>query len=260
MDEFGLVGSRHHRHIRQAGEIGDVESARVRRAVRADQPGAIEGEADRQVLNRHVMHELVVAALQEGRIDGAERPVAFRRQASGKRHRMLLGNADVEHPLGKDRLHSVQSGPVRHGGGNADDFGVATRFLDQRVGEDTGIGGRVGLGLRLGAGDDIKRRNAMVLVVGRLGRRIALALLGHHVDEHGSVLHVANVLQDRQKMVEIVAVDWSDIIEAELLEQGAARPEVAAIFLRTPGLVVEERGQAARELLGHAPQRAIGAA
>ena len=122
MDEFGLVGSRHHRHIRQAGEIGDVERARVRCAVRADQPGAVEGEADRQVLNCHVVHELVVAALQEGRIDRAERPVAFCRQAGGKRHRMLLGDADVEHPLGKDRLHLVQSGSVRHGGGDGDNF------------------------------------------------------------------------------------------------------------------------------------------
>ena len=148
---------------------------------------------------------------------------------------MLLGDADVEHALGKDRLHPVQSRPVRHGGGDGDDFCVATRLLDQRVGEDTGIGGRVGLGLRLGAGDDVKRRNAVVLVVGRLGRRIALALLGHDVDEHRPVLHVAHILQDRQKMVEIVAVDRPDVIEAELLEQGAARPKVAAVLLGTAG-------------------------
>ena len=61
-------------------------------------------------------------------------------------------------------------------------------------------------------------------------------------------------------MVEIVAVDWPDVIEAELLEQGAAGPEVAAVFLGEPGLVVEKLRQAARELLGRAAQRAIGPA
>ena len=95
----------------------------------------------------------------------------------------------------------------------ADNFRVATRLLDQRVGEDAGIGGGVGLGLRLCARDYVKRGNAVVLIVGRLGRRIALALLGHHVDKHGPVLHVAHVLQDRQKVVEIVAVDRPDVIE-----------------------------------------------
>jgi hypothetical protein len=66
------------------------------RAVGADEAGAVDGEAHRQLLDRHVMHDLVVAALQEGRIDRAERLVAFRRQAGREGHRMLLGDADIE--------------------------------------------------------------------------------------------------------------------------------------------------------------------
>ena len=61
-------------------------------------------------------------------------------------------------------------------------------------------------------------------------------------------------------MGEIMAVDRPDVIEAELLEQGAAGPEAAAVFLRAPGLVVEELRQAARQLLADVAQRAIGAA
>ena len=206
------------------------------------------------------MHDLVVGALQEGRIDGAERSIAFRRQPRREGHRVLLGDADIEDPVGKDRLHPVEPGPLGHGGGDADDFLVAPRRVHQRVAEDAGVGGRVGLGLGLRAGDDVKRRHAVILVVGRLGGRIALALLGHHMDQHRSVLHLAHVLQDRQQMVEIVAVDWPDVIETELLEQGAAGPEVAAVLLRKAGLVVEKFRQAARDLLGRAAQRAIGAA
>ena len=39
------------------------------RAVGADQPGAVDREAHRQALDRDVVDDLVVAALQEGRID-----------------------------------------------------------------------------------------------------------------------------------------------------------------------------------------------
>ena len=66
------------------------------RAVGADQSGAVDCEAHRQALDRHVVHDLVVAALQERRIDRAERLVAFGRKTGGERHRMLLGDADVE--------------------------------------------------------------------------------------------------------------------------------------------------------------------
>ena len=125
VDELGLVGRRHHRHVRQAGEIGDVESAGMGRAVGADQPGAVDGEAHRQLLDRHVVHDLVVAALQEGRIDRAERLVAFGRQAGGEGHRVLLGDADVESAVGKARFEQVEPGAGGHGGGDGDDLVVA---------------------------------------------------------------------------------------------------------------------------------------
>ena len=38
VDEFGFVRRRHHHHVGQAGEIGDVERAGVGRAVGADEP------------------------------------------------------------------------------------------------------------------------------------------------------------------------------------------------------------------------------
>ena len=101
------------------------------RAVGADQAGAVDGEAHRQVLDRDVMDDLVIAALQEGRIDGAERLVAFGRQAGGEGHRMLLGDADVEGAVGERLLEEVEPVPRGHGGGDGDDLVVLARFLDQ---------------------------------------------------------------------------------------------------------------------------------
>ena len=101
VDQLGLVGRRHHHEIGQGGEIGDVEAAGMGRAVGADQPGPVDREAHRQILDRDVVHHLIVGALQEGRIDRAEGPHALRGEAGGEGHRMLLGDADVEHAVGE---------------------------------------------------------------------------------------------------------------------------------------------------------------
>ena len=99
--ELGLVGGRHDHEVRQAAEIGEIEGAGVRRAVGADEAGAIEREAHRQALDRDVVHDLVVGALQERRIDRRERLEAFGREAGGEGDGVLLGDADVEGAVGE---------------------------------------------------------------------------------------------------------------------------------------------------------------
>ena len=67
----------------------------MRRAVGADDAAAVEREDDRQVLQRDVVDQLVVGALQEGGIDRDDRLEPFAGQAGGEGHRMLLGDADI---------------------------------------------------------------------------------------------------------------------------------------------------------------------
>ena len=81
---FVLVRRRHHGHVGQAAQIGDVEAAVVRRAVSADEAAAIDGQQHRQVLYRHVMYQLVVRALQERRINRDDRLAAFAREPAAK--------------------------------------------------------------------------------------------------------------------------------------------------------------------------------
>ena len=98
------------------------------RAVGADQAGAVDREAHRQALDRHVVDDLVIAALQEGRIDRAERLVAFGRKTGRERHRMLLGDADVEGAVGEGLVEDVDAGARRHRRGDADDLVVLLRL------------------------------------------------------------------------------------------------------------------------------------
>ena len=69
-------------------------------AVLAHQARAIHAEDHRQVLHRDVVDDVVVGALEEGAVDGADRTDALRGQPAREGDRVPLGDADVEEPLG----------------------------------------------------------------------------------------------------------------------------------------------------------------
>ena len=73
-------------------------------------PGAVHREDDRQPLQADVVDDLVVGALQEGRVDRGDRARALEREPGGEQHRLLLGDADVEVALGHRRLEDVEAG------------------------------------------------------------------------------------------------------------------------------------------------------
>ena len=101
----------------------------MRRAVGADKAGAVHGEAHGQLLDRHVMHDLIIGALQEGRVDGAEGFQALGREAGRKRDRVLLGDADVEGAIGKLLLEQIDAGAGRHRGRDADDVSLRASLI-----------------------------------------------------------------------------------------------------------------------------------
>ena len=256
--QFRFVAGRHHHETRQAGEIGRVETASMGRAIGADQTGAVDRKADRQPLDGDIVHHLVVAALQEGRIDRAERLVAFRRHAGGEGHGMLFCDADIEGPLREGLAEEIQARPVGHGRRDCDDPLVVPRFLDKAFGKHACVARRIGLGLGLLAGDDVELGNAVILVSRVLRRRVALALAGDDVDQHRALMGVAHILQHGQQMVEIMAVDRADIVEAELLEHRPAGPEAPGVFLGPCGLLLEVTRQHLGQLLCGIAQGEVG--
>ena len=257
--QLHLVRRRHHHEAGQASQIGDVVGAGMGRAVGADQPRPVDGETHRQALDRNIVHDLVVGPLQEGRVDRGKGLHPLRDQPAGEGHRVLLGDADVETALGKALGEQVEPGARWHRRGDRDDLVVDFRFLDERLGEHLGVARRFGLGLHLGSGDHIELGDAVIFVGRGFGGRIALALFRYDVDQDRTrLLGIADVLQYRQQVIDVVAVDGSDVEKAELLEQGAAGDQAAGVFLGALGRLFDR----ARELLGQlAPQmahRAIG--
>ena len=202
-----LIGGREQAHVGDAPDVGDVVGAAVGGAVCADNASPIQRKHHRQVLQCHIVDHLVVATLQESAVDGHDRLEPLTGQAGGEGHAMLLGDADIEAAFREALGELVEAGARRHRRGDRDDLAVGLGLGDQRLGEHRLVGRRVGDRLALLAGDDVELDHAVILVGARLGRRIALALLGHDMDQDRLVeAAVAGVLQHRQQMVEVVKI------------------------------------------------------
>src|SRR5262249_61142374 len=108
----------------------------VSRASGPDESSAANHKTDRQLLNCHVVHNLVVGPLQEGRIDRNEWLVPLRREARREGDSVLLGNSDIEGSLRKRLGENVDASTARHRRGNGDDLVVLFGFLHQAFAEN----------------------------------------------------------------------------------------------------------------------------
>ena len=123
-------------------------------------------------------------------------------------------------------------------------------FGDQRVGEDAGVAGRAGRGALTCSPVTTLNLETPWYLSGRcLGRGVAVPLLGDDVDQDGAgVFGVPHIAQHRQQVVQVMAVDRADIVEAEFFEQRAAGEHAADVFLGALGGAFQAPG----EFLGHA--------
>ena len=164
MNKLRLIGGGHHHHIRQAGHISNVERPGMGCSVRAHLSGAVNGKTHGQVLQGHIMHHLIIGALQEGGINRTERLIALGCEPGGKGHRMLLGNADIKGAGGKGPAKQVEPGSAGHSGSHGNDLVVRFGGLDQTFGKNARISRSIGLGLGLRPRHHIKCGHAMIFV------------------------------------------------------------------------------------------------
>ncbi len=88
----------------------------MRGPVSPHQAAAVQRKHHRQVLQRHVMQQLVVGALQEGGIDGHHRHQPVTGHAGREGDGVLLGNAHIEVALRESLLELHQPRALTHGG------------------------------------------------------------------------------------------------------------------------------------------------
>ena len=212
-------------------------------SVVTDQAGAVHHERHVQLLQTHVVDDLVVGALQEGRVDRGHRLAALKRQAGGKQHGLLLGDPDVEVPIGQLALEDVQPGARVHRCGDPDHAFVATTLLNERLPEHLGVlrgrrlrdatladPARCRCRRRL-RGNAVRDRFGLggvpllhPLEPALLGRGKALALDGGAVDDHGTASG-QRLAQGASDRAYVVSVDHADVGEVELLPPQSRGPE-----------------------------------
>ena len=95
MHELGLVRRRQHAHVGHHAGVHQVEHAMVRGAVGTHDAGAVDGEDDIELRQRHVDDHLIDGALHERGIQRHHGFLAVCRQAAGETDSMLLANAGV---------------------------------------------------------------------------------------------------------------------------------------------------------------------
>ena len=135
MLQLVLVLRRADDHVRHDARVRDVEHALVRLAVIADETGAVDADRHRQRLQRDVVDELIERALQEGRVNVDDGLESRFRHSRGHDHRVLFGDADVEHALGEMFPHFDERGALEHRRADGHDLLVALHQIDERPGE-----------------------------------------------------------------------------------------------------------------------------
>lgn len=249
MHKFCLVGRRHHHKARQAGQKRHIEGSGMGRPVGPDQPRPIDGKAHREALDCHVMHNLIVAPLQKGRIDRAKGLHPARSQTGTERHRMLLGDPHIETPFRKPVMEQVQPRPVRHRRRDRNNPCIPLRLGDQALCKDLGIGRRVRRRLGLHPGQHIELRGRMAPVLRRLCRGIALALARQHMDQHRPRRPRLHRAQDGQQLIKVMSVNRADIGESQFLEQRAPDGHALQHLLRPPCALLQRFRQQRNETL-----------
>ncbi len=228
-----------------------------------------------QLLQADVVDDLVVGALQEGRVDRHHRPRALQGQAAGQQDRLLLGDADVEVAVGQLALEDVQAGAGVHGRGDAEHPLVALALATSALPNTSvywGIGLTGGTGRRptgrRAAGDRLRLGGVPLLhalQAALLGGGKALALDRGAVHDDGP-LGGQGLAQRAAHRADVVAVDDAHVGPVELLPPQTRRPEglerlldVGAEALEGGADAGRQLGQAALEVLAGVPQARVEA-
>ncbi|CAG9212845.1 hypothetical protein PSP6_310082 [Paraburkholderia tropica] len=212
----------------------------MRRAVRADEARAVDREDHRQVLQRHVVDQLVVAALQEGRVDRDHRLEALGCETARERHRVLLGDADVEVTVREALLELDHARALAHGRRDADDAAVQLGRIAQPFAEHLRVGLLGGRGRRLDAFGRVELAGTVVQDRVGFGELVALAFLRHHVQELRAAQFL-DVLQRGDQRVEVVTVDRADVVEAEFFEQRGRHDHALRVLFELAGEIEHRR-------------------
>ncbi|GCD76490.1 hypothetical protein NBRC3299_2782 [Acetobacter pasteurianus NBRC 3299] len=235
VQQFHLIRWGHNGHARQAAQIGNVKRASMSGAIGSHQTSAVNGKAHGQLLQHHIVHHLIIGALEEGGINGAERAQPFRSHTCGKGDGMLLGNAHIKKPVRICFGEGIQPRARRHGGGDGGNLVVGGGTARELAGEHGSVARRPCRAFFLLTGDNVELGNGVILVPGFFGWLIAVAFFRDDMQHDGAVIRIAQVAQDRDQLRQIMPIYGANVVKAQFFKQRAAGNHAAGIFIGLAG-------------------------
>ena len=151
-------------------------------SVSAHEARAVDGEPDGQPLDGDIVNDLVVTALEEGRVHRAKGFHAAGCQTCREGDTVLFRDADVETAASVALGEEVEAGAVWHRCGHGADLVVFGGLGQQAFGEDTGVAGRIRRGFLLFSSDHVEFRGCVAAITGAFGGSVAFALFCHDME------------------------------------------------------------------------------
>ena len=234
-----LVSRSHHRRVGETTKVAQVEATGVRRPVSSDKTRAVDREHHGQILQHHVVDQLVVSTLQESGIDRDHRFDSLARQSRGEGHGVLLGDADVEISFRVFLGKANHARSFAHRRGDPDQPLIALGHVAQPIAKDLRIG-RFASGFGDNADSGIELCHPVIENRVVLGARIAVAFTRHDVQKLGSrkLLHVGERSQQR---VKIMPVYGADVVESEFLEKRPGEHHAFHVLFPSLGQFLDRR-------------------
>ena len=125
----------------QHGNVGNVpqkcniKGSVVGCTVLAYKARTVYAKSDRQILQAHIVHNLIVRALQKCGIHRQRGPLALTGKACRKGYGVLLADAHIHKTVGKARAKLVRARALWHGRRNGNYLVVALGKLGQGIAE-----------------------------------------------------------------------------------------------------------------------------
>ena len=231
-----FIGRRQHAHVRNAANKSNVKRAHVGRTIGAHNAGAVQRKHHGQILQSHIVDQLVITTLQEGGVNGHHGFEAFTCQATRKRHSMLFGNAHVKVTPGETLLELDHARAFTHGRGNAHQQRILGGHVAQPLTKHLGEGGFDGLSRHdlLDAHSRVKLARPVIRNRVSLGQFVAIALFGHHVQELRAMA-VTQVFQCGDQGIQIMAINGADIVEAKFFKNRGGHDHALGMFFQLFG-------------------------
>ena len=231
---FVFVGGAGNAHVGNAAQKRDVVGPGVRGTVCTDKPCAVQRENDGQILDGHIVDQLVEGALQEGGVNRHHRLQSLAGKPCCKSDCMLLCNAHVKVPFGKALLKLHQTRTFAHGWRDAHQALVQRSHIAQPLAKHLG---ESGFGRNHGfehAHGRVELARCVVAHRVGLGALVALTLFRDHMQKLAA-LQMLDVLQRGDQRVKVVPVNRADVVKAKLLKQRGRHHHALGVLFQALG-------------------------